>query len=326
MTLFYPPTQTEAEDVLSSSLSSSYEQDFVLNINRMFKYRPGDECIPTYENCQKPEKDNEVDEHLTIFEIDDVTGEEILKGNDKNNSNNNNNNNNHNSSSNSNNNSNININNHSSNSSNSNSTNSDNNISTYLHANASDTKCNKNVRFADDSDRSLVEIRTYLPTPPYSLLFSPEFFLHNFLRFRSTTDIQTSGQKKHEDHIKQPTDLKLCFPQQDCNSHEVEERCVLLHKCSTRQRMISGIILVKNISYEKRVFVRYTTDCWTSHNDLDAVFITNIEQGSFDRFSFTLCLPSFTCDLEFAICYETPLQQYWDNNGGANYKVEQHGY
>ena len=87
--------------------------------------------------------------------------------------------------------------------------------------------------------------------------------------------------------------------------------------------MITGIVVVRNITYEKRVFVRYTIDNWKSHSDLDTFYITNTGEGSFDRFSFTLSLPASTNCLEFAICYDTPTAQYWDNNDGVNYRVEE---
>lgn len=86
---------------------------------------------------------------------------------------------------------------------------------------------------------------------------------------------------------------------------------------------ISGTILVKNLSYHKRVFIRQTLDKWQTYTDVEATFLNNANENV-DRFGFELQfafkLPPGT-RLELAFGYEVPdgRGQYWDNNCKNNY-------
>jgi hypothetical protein len=86
---------------------------------------------------------------------------------------------------------------------------------------------------------------------------------------------------------------------------------------------ITGTILVKNISFHKRVFVRRTLDRWKTHKDVEATYVCSVNENV-DRFHFDLHfafkLPPGT-RLEIALGYEaTPGRgQYWDNNCDNNY-------
>ncbi|TGZ61974.1 hypothetical protein CRM22_007687 [Opisthorchis felineus] len=101
---------------------------------------------------------------------------------------------------------------------------------------------------------------------------------------------------------------------------------------------LSGTIKVKNMSFEKQVWLRLTTDNWHSYTDHMALYNpqlsgTRIHTASrFDTFTFhvkvTPQLPTAEqCEkIEFAIRYIAGLDgscgQYWDNNNGKNYVIE----
>jgi len=85
---------------------------------------------------------------------------------------------------------------------------------------------------------------------------------------------------------------------------------------------LSGTILVKGTSKEKRVFGRWTINYWMTYSDIDAVFSTSTEEDA-EKFRFTLNLPSELqggTELNLAFCCEmTDGIQIWDNNNGCNY-------
>nr|KAJ3413375.1 Protein phosphatase 1 regulatory subunit 3E [Polyrhizophydium stewartii] len=91
-------------------------------------------------------------------------------------------------------------------------------------------------------------------------------------------------------------------------------------------------VLTRNLAFEKRVMVRYTTDGWASHHDAVAAFqaVVTPTLGDYkgvDRFGITLNLdtefgPGATNGaIEFAICFTVLGVEHWDNNGTQNYKL-----
>lgn len=87
---------------------------------------------------------------------------------------------------------------------------------------------------------------------------------------------------------------------------------------------IVGTIKVGNIAFEKKVFVRYTTNNWQSYMDRQATFQPSTSKV-YDTFTFEVELPKPTDKakrLEFCICYIANGCEYWDSNGGENYKLE----
>jgi len=91
--------------------------------------------------------------------------------------------------------------------------------------------------------------------------------------------------------------------------------------------LLTGTIKVKNVTFEKHVFVRATFDCWANQIDFPAIFV---KQGAsaiaalFDTFSFSIKVPESAKRfglIEMCIGYRTPFGEYWDNNNGRNYKL-----
>lgn len=100
----------------------------------------------------------------------------------------------------------------------------------------------------------------------------------------------------------------------------------------TRNNIVHGKILVRNISYHKRVVVKYTLDGWNTMYEMDAVFLSDAghliptSYLQFDIFHFILADAQLAGDsrLQFCVRYETMDTEWWDNNNGRNYAVTVH--
>lgn len=201
---------------------------------------------------------------------------------------------------------------------------------------STDSQCSpksqqKNVTFADDNNLSLVEIRNFIPSND-----SLNTWTHSMLCRRSMlhcggsiiNEMASSSTPTNEGNakvIKRPVELLICF-KEPCSAsdfHEQFERqCVALERCGTRDRTVTGIILVKNIEFQKQVTVRYTLDHWKTSDDIETSYVPNSNDGVTDRFTFSLSLPKTCKELEFAVRYKTSSEEFWDNNHNRNYKVK----
>lgn len=101
--------------------------------------------------------------------------------------------------------------------------------------------------------------------------------------------------------------------------HQVSRKKVSLESVKSQTRAIHGIVRVLNMSFEKEVYIRWSHDKWISHHDSKCSYCVGSNDGHTDRFSFTL--PANGDDIEFALCYRTLGQDFWDNNSGHNYVV-----
>jgi protein phosphatase 1 regulatory subunit 3A/B/C/D/E len=92
--------------------------------------------------------------------------------------------------------------------------------------------------------------------------------------------------------------------------------------------LLIGTIKVKNVCFEKEVFVRFTDNEWKSYFDRPCKFASTKQQGnvdSYDTFQFEFEIP---CDdnqhqrMEFCVCYKTGNGlEFWDNNDGKNFEI-----
>jgi len=86
---------------------------------------------------------------------------------------------------------------------------------------------------------------------------------------------------------------------------------------------IKGIARVVNLDYNKRVFVRYTTDDWTTTTEVVGEYLVGSCDGFSDKFNFVLDYSSIAGmvgrRLQFCIKFECAGNDYWDNNFGKNY-------
>uniref|UniRef100_A0A131XX97 CBM21 domain-containing protein n=1 Tax=Ixodes ricinus TaxID=34613 RepID=A0A131XX97_IXORI len=100
----------------------------------------------------------------------------------------------------------------------------------------------------------------------------------------------------------------------------VQRNKVCLKSVSVREESLHCRASVANLTFHKKVSVRYTTTNWTSHVDWAASYVASTPGGAVDEFAFTLVLVEAPRSLQMALRYETEDGRLcWDNNGGRNY-------
>ena len=93
----------------------------------------------------------------------------------------------------------------------------------------------------------------------------------------------------------------------------------------TRSR-IWGRVLVSNVNFEKRIFVRWSQNNWESYSEQQASFqeekdTTDSQLGDKDAFTFEIMRPQDGKTVELAVRYCVCDEEFWDNNEGTNYQV-----
>ncbi|KAK0209182.1 putative phosphatase regulatory subunit-domain-containing protein [Desarmillaria ectypa] len=112
---------------------------------------------------------------------------------------------------------------------------------------------------------------------------------------------------------------------------------------------LKGTLLVRNISYEKQVYVRFTLDNWQTTSEVAAQYQTSLPSlpnlfkksltvgdvaagvatggaSAWDRFEYTIKLGDYASTLidrtiYLVVRYTTGGGEWWDNNAGKNYRV-----
>lgn len=101
---------------------------------------------------------------------------------------------------------------------------------------------------------------------------------------------------------------------------------------STDRRSLIGRVAVRNLSFQKSVCVRYTLDHWRTTSETGAEYTQDVRKkhrdDPFDRFLFSIKIDDFNGVTDktmfFCVRYNTAGQDYWDSNGGQNFRVEFH--
>ncbi|KAJ3269404.1 Non-histone chromosomal protein 6 [Terramyces sp. JEL0728] len=105
---------------------------------------------------------------------------------------------------------------------------------------------------------------------------------------------------------------------------------VILDQLDLKDNKLKIGILVRNLSFEKKVAVRITWSGWKAWKDYPGEFQCSVvetcnEYIGVDRFTALLNLDELldgdTAEMEFAIKYNVNNEEYWDNNGTKNYRV-----
>ncbi|GCE98041.1 hypothetical protein ZYGM_004665 [Zygosaccharomyces mellis] len=93
---------------------------------------------------------------------------------------------------------------------------------------------------------------------------------------------------------------------------------------------IEGRVMVKDLSYHKRVAVRYTWDQWRTVQEVECIYVCSGERflpgTNTDMFSFMLEKPDNCTKLHLCLHYvarsEGCRQEFWDNNDDQNYQLD----
>lgn len=109
----------------------------------------------------------------------------------------------------------------------------------------------------------------------------------------------------------------------------ITEECVALENVIVKQNecAVDGTVKVKNLDFNKEVFIRCSSDGWTTSEDTFCAFVEcgplNQNRTSvYDTFGFRLQLPIHSRRLDFCVCFKCKDVEYWDSNNGKNYTIE----
>jgi hypothetical protein len=200
----------------------------------------------------------------------------------------------------------------------------------------------KSVRFADSIGCDLETVRHIESIPPeVPSIDNVSEYLQGLL---AATDRRARWAERHPRQgivatawrNETPVYLRAMFDQPGTQSDfldRVRRSRVVLENCTFDDSVfaMSGIVRVANIAYCKAVFIRYTLDSWTTQADVDAEYLPRSNDGTTDRFVFTIILPprrvfGIGSQMEFAICYcagdGDNVEAHWDNNSGLNYIIQ----
>ncbi|KAM4623582.1 protein phosphatase 1 regulatory subunit 3C-B-like [Polymixia lowei] len=123
--------------------------------------------------------------------------------------------------------------------------------------------------------------------------------------------------------------LVLDFPQPAADYLDLRNRLkaqqVCLENCSVQEQSLSGTIKVRNISFDKSVWVRITFNSWCSFRDVPCRYLNNV-YGCPDTDTFSFSIPILEVlepsdRVEFCVQYKAQEQIFWDNNSGNNYRL-----
>ncbi len=84
----------------------------------------------------------------------------------------------------------------------------------------------------------------------------------------------------------------------------------------------SGSLILKNLSYEKKVQIHYSTDDWQTVQTVNAVYSQPAGPSTERWYFYTLLGKNNRKALKFYLSFETAGLSYFDSRFGANYSVE----
>ena len=177
----------------------------------------------------------------------------------------------------------------------------------------------KRVSFADHCGKALAQVRIMSEASDEPPRFKPELLA-------TITQGATAS-------VTDKPPLKLTFSQPASDylafRDKIEKNLVSLENVILNDYTVVGTIKVKNVSFKKKVFVRYTYTSWESHEDVVATYVRGPgdipgRPSCHDTFTFEFEVPptsNVSKSVEFAVCYDADGTQHWDSNGGANYGI-----
>uniref|UniRef100_V5HR92 Protein phosphatase 1 regulatory subunit n=1 Tax=Ixodes ricinus TaxID=34613 RepID=V5HR92_IXORI len=179
----------------------------------------------------------------------------------------------------------------------------------------SPNRAKRRVSFADDKGYSLTQVRVMHEPSDCPPRWTDEFLAQITKDMRLEADAPL-----WEPSFTQPASDYLEFRQ------KLETNFISLENVIVKNpNLITGTIKVKNVTFEKHVFVRLTFDSWRTMQDCEASFVPNGHLSNmFDTFAFSVPIP-VTADsagvVEFCVCYRHDGEEHWDSNGGKNYRI-----
>ncbi|XP_048368071.1 protein phosphatase 1 regulatory subunit 3C-like [Sphaerodactylus townsendi] len=180
-------------------------------------------------------------------------------------------------------------------------------------------KKKKKVVFADMKGFSLTAVRIFSKIEED--LCDLHHVLSNLTSFRNKCRGPGLEMKKYVLDFSPPSADYSAF------RSRLQSSFVSLESCVIQEKSLSGTIKVRNISYEKEVYVRITFDSWKTFQNISCQYMHNTYgYTDTDAFSFEVALPKtpVPCgSTEFCISFHCGTKVYWDNNQGENYRIRQ---
>jgi protein phosphatase 1 regulatory subunit 3A/B/C/D/E len=182
----------------------------------------------------------------------------------------------------------------------------------------SPVRSTKRVSFADHAGLALAQVRLVKESPDEP----PEL----------SADVLSSLTDGASADVTDNPPITLCFAQPASDylafRDKINRHLVSLENVILTDYTVEGTIKVKNITFEKRVFVRLSLDEWETFEDFEATYVPGPGvpgySEPYDTFSFTMDIsPSFDVmkKVQFAVCFNEHDIDHWDNNGGENYTI-----
>eukprot|EP00112_Aurelia_sp_Birch-Aquarium-sp1_P004470 Seg1508.9 transcript_id=Seg1508.9/GoldUCD/mRNA.D3Y31 product="Glycogen-binding subunit 76A" protein_id=Seg1508.9/GoldUCD/D3Y31 len=179
----------------------------------------------------------------------------------------------------------------------------------------------KKVTFADSNGLDLVEVNKFVDDLSE---WSP--CRQGTMRPRScSAPVRLCGAAHTQDQLILPCfSLKLCFelPRSEILDELVERNSICLEHATFHGRWLTLVCRVKNHSFVKAVYVRFTFDNWESFTERHGTHISHSLDGLTDRFELKIHAPKRVRELNFALRYQADGMEFWDNNKGRNYVVQ----
>uniref|UniRef100_A0A8D0E178 Protein phosphatase 1 regulatory subunit n=1 Tax=Salvator merianae TaxID=96440 RepID=A0A8D0E178_SALMN len=178
-------------------------------------------------------------------------------------------------------------------------------------------KKKKKVVFADMKGFSLTAVRIFSKIEED--LCDLHQALSHLTSFRHKFRVSRADSKKYLLDFPQPSADYSAF------RRRLQNGFVSLENCVVQEKGLSGTVKVRNIDYEKKVFIRITFDLWRTFRDVPCLYMLNTYGCSdTDDFSFEVALPKAPnpCGvIEFCVSFYCGKKVYWDNNDGKNYRI-----
>jgi hypothetical protein len=85
---------------------------------------------------------------------------------------------------------------------------------------------------------------------------------------------------------------------------------------SANNKEVSGAIVAKNVGNPKVIKIRYSTNNWSTYNEVNPYYLSDLGDNTYSYFVFYIPKDAVA---QYAICYSVNGIEYWDNNFSQNY-------
>jgi len=180
-------------------------------------------------------------------------------------------------------------------------------------------KSRKKVAFADDRGLQLTTVRFMTEPSDVPPKINPAV-IRALLGDQWAEEEEAKAGATWIINFKQPASEYIAFRQKlDSSFVSVENVLVKNDQC----RLV-GTVKVKNVSFEKEVFIRLTENEWKSYFDRPCKYLANRCGDAYDTFQFDFEIPKDDAShqrIEFCVCFKAGSQEYWDSSDGKNYEI-----